>query len=198
MPPLAAVDLKRKEPSIKEDLGGNSGSGHEDGILDAFVPSNSKRQKMYASDKDVPEDVIVRDVEESDVDSEGDDSSRPCSPNTNINPPGNEHESDGVAFSPDPEAAENVECYSLPELATSSAVNTNFQRSSTALSYTPAPTTGRNTGMVDDSWNVRLEELKAYKEQHGDCLVPKKSRSNPQLGIWVMNQRGELARIVFT
>ena len=38
-------------------------------------------------------------------------------------------------------------------------------------------------------WQQRLDELKAYKEQNGDCLVPHKYPQNPQLGRWVMNQR---------
>jgi hypothetical protein len=43
----------------------------------------------------------------------------------------------------------------------------------------------------DDAWNARIEELKLYKDKYGNCLVPKKSRTHPQLGIWVMNQRAQ-------
>ena len=56
--------------------------------------------------------------------------------------------------------------------------------STTALS-------GKLSQTYDDTWKVRFNDLVAYKEQYGDCLVPKKSASHPQLGIWVMNQRGE-------
>ena len=38
-------------------------------------------------------------------------------------------------------------------------------------------------------WNDRFEELKAYKEEHGDCLVPRNYPPNPPLGVWVANQR---------
>jgi len=39
------------------------------------------------------------------------------------------------------------------------------------------------------SWEVRYMELRAYKTQHGNCLVPKTSRVSPQLGSWVHEQR---------
>jgi hypothetical protein len=31
-------------------------------------------------------------------------------------------------------------------------------------------------------WEDRLEELRQYKQKHGDCLVPNKYAENPQLG----------------
>jgi hypothetical protein len=31
--------------------------------------------------------------------------------------------------------------------------------------------------------------LAAYKQEHGDCRVPQKYKSNPQLGQWVSTQR---------
>jgi hypothetical protein len=40
-------------------------------------------------------------------------------------------------------------------------------------------------------WEARLEELKAFKAAHGNCLVPIKYPPNPQLGNWVHNQRKE-------
>ena len=33
-------------------------------------------------------------------------------------------------------------------------------------------------------WTQRLGELKDYKKLHGDCLVPQRYASNPQLGTW--------------
>jgi len=39
------------------------------------------------------------------------------------------------------------------------------------------------------SWNERLEELKQYKEKHGDCDVPSRYKANPQLATWVAKQR---------
>lgn len=38
-------------------------------------------------------------------------------------------------------------------------------------------------------WYERYQELCQYKEEHGDCLVPQHYESNPQLGMWVSNQR---------
>lgn len=44
------------------------------------------------------------------------------------------------------------------------------------------------------SFEERLEELKEYKAQFGDCLVPSNYEENPQLGPWVMNQRNQYKR----
>eukprot|EP00591_Stephanopyxis_turris_P006860 CAMPEP_0195518712 /NCGR_PEP_ID=MMETSP0794_2-20130614/13547_1 /TAXON_ID=515487 /ORGANISM="Stephanopyxis turris, Strain CCMP 815" /LENGTH=305 /DNA_ID=CAMNT_0040647733 /DNA_START=153 /DNA_END=1070 /DNA_ORIENTATION=+ len=38
-------------------------------------------------------------------------------------------------------------------------------------------------------WKERLDELKMYNAQHGDCLVPYHYERNPQLGRWVNVQR---------
>jgi hypothetical protein len=35
-----------------------------------------------------------------------------------------------------------------------------------------------------DQWKDRLEELKAYKIKHGDCMVPQRYHENVQLGTW--------------
>jgi len=47
----------------------------------------------------------------------------------------------------------------------------------------------RKRGWVKKTWEQRLEELKTYKAQHGDCNVPTLSKSNPSLGHWVHDQR---------
>lgn len=39
------------------------------------------------------------------------------------------------------------------------------------------------------SWIDRVNELIAYKEKHGDTLVPKRYADNPALGNWVNKQR---------
>jgi Helicase associated domain len=41
----------------------------------------------------------------------------------------------------------------------------------------------------DKSWNERYQELKAYKQHHGDCLVPSDYPLNPALSRWVSDQR---------
>lgn len=51
------------------------------------------------------------------------------------------------------------------------------------------PTKTRKRGWVKKTWEQRLEELKAYKAQHGDCNVPTLSKTNPSLGHWVHDQR---------
>uniref|UniRef100_A0A6U2PM57 Helicase-associated domain-containing protein n=1 Tax=Leptocylindrus danicus TaxID=163516 RepID=A0A6U2PM57_9STRA len=38
-------------------------------------------------------------------------------------------------------------------------------------------------------WLKKFQELKAYKDKFGDCLVPQKYDANPQLGEWVNRQR---------
>ena len=45
-------------------------------------------------------------------------------------------------------------------------------------------------GQQDDGrWNERLEELKEYQEDHGDCLVPRGYNVNQELANWVHTQR---------
>lgn len=41
-------------------------------------------------------------------------------------------------------------------------------------------------------WEVRFEELMAYKHKYGDCLVPIGYKENPQLSSWVSTQRQEM------
>ena len=51
---------------------------------------------------------------------------------------------------------------------------------------------------IDDrlgSWEIRFQELVAYKEEHGDCLVPYIWRENKGLGLWVSNQRARKDRL---
>src|ERR1700674_2497444 len=41
----------------------------------------------------------------------------------------------------------------------------------------------------DAAWELRFEELKAYRRQHGHCQVPSRSKKYPSLGHWVSYQR---------
>mmetsp|Transcript_36663 Transcript_36663/g.53708 ORF Transcript_36663/g.53708 Transcript_36663/m.53708 type:complete len:120 (+) Transcript_36663:93-452(+) len=41
----------------------------------------------------------------------------------------------------------------------------------------------------ENNWHEILDELKEYKERHGDCLVPQTYAPNPALGHWVKLQR---------
>eukprot|EP00550_Attheya_septentrionalis_P004429 CAMPEP_0198283158 /NCGR_PEP_ID=MMETSP1449-20131203/2828_1 /TAXON_ID=420275 /ORGANISM="Attheya septentrionalis, Strain CCMP2084" /LENGTH=1129 /DNA_ID=CAMNT_0043979683 /DNA_START=92 /DNA_END=3481 /DNA_ORIENTATION=+ len=47
----------------------------------------------------------------------------------------------------------------------------------------------RSRDTLGESWNQRLEELKEYKRERGDCLVPSRYGPNPELGVWVGTQR---------
>eukprot|EP00531_Pseudo-nitzschia_arenysensis_P008397 CAMPEP_0116133040 /NCGR_PEP_ID=MMETSP0329-20121206/9888_1 /TAXON_ID=697910 /ORGANISM="Pseudo-nitzschia arenysensis, Strain B593" /LENGTH=230 /DNA_ID=CAMNT_0003627633 /DNA_START=460 /DNA_END=1152 /DNA_ORIENTATION=+ len=45
--------------------------------------------------------------------------------------------------------------------------------------------------VADESqqWTMRYRQLREYRIFHGDCKVPEKYKENPQLGLWVKNQR---------
>jgi len=45
--------------------------------------------------------------------------------------------------------------------------------------------------MQSQAWYERFRELREYKDQHGNCMVPQKYEPNPSLGIWVNKQRME-------
>ena len=48
---------------------------------------------------------------------------------------------------------------------------------------------GRVLAKRDKNWWARFGELEDYKQEVSDCNVPRKFEANPQLGIWVFNQR---------
>jgi len=39
------------------------------------------------------------------------------------------------------------------------------------------------------TWNKKYHELKGYKANYGNCMVPQRYQANPQLGTWVHTQR---------
>jgi Helicase associated domain len=41
----------------------------------------------------------------------------------------------------------------------------------------------------DEDWNARLEQLREYKDAHGDCLVPHGYKVDPSFAEWVHRQR---------
>jgi hypothetical protein len=47
----------------------------------------------------------------------------------------------------------------------------------------------RSRDSLGESWNQRLQDLKAYKAAYGNCLVPSRYPPNPELGVWVGTQR---------
>lgn len=46
------------------------------------------------------------------------------------------------------------------------------------------------------SREVRISELKAYRAEFGDCLVPKRWARNPRLGQWVSEQRRQYKNLM--
>ena len=48
---------------------------------------------------------------------------------------------------------------------------------------------GFNFTVHSDKWMDHWNQLKAYKEKHGDCQVPTHYTENPRLGRWVHTQR---------
>ena len=49
--------------------------------------------------------------------------------------------------------------------------------------------TNRKPRKKNSKWLATLEELKKYKEEHGDCIVPRGYSLNPKLASWVAEQR---------
>lgn len=48
----------------------------------------------------------------------------------------------------------------------------------------------RQTGRLNDQqWEEMYQRLARYKEEHGDCLVPRKYERDPKLSTWVETQR---------
>lgn len=47
----------------------------------------------------------------------------------------------------------------------------------------------------DDQWAEMFTRLIQYKEQHGDCLVPKRYQEDPKLGTWVETQRVQYKKL---
>jgi hypothetical protein len=41
----------------------------------------------------------------------------------------------------------------------------------------------------DAAWERHLEDLKCFKKEHGDCLVPLGNPNFPKLGLWIKEQR---------
>ena len=41
----------------------------------------------------------------------------------------------------------------------------------------------------DQAWSKMYEQLVAYKQQHGDCKVSRRTGDNKKLGAWVNGQR---------
>jgi len=44
-------------------------------------------------------------------------------------------------------------------------------------------------------WSTKFQEMVRYKNEHGNCLVPRSCKENPELGRWVNTQRVEYKRL---
>lgn len=97
------------------------------------------------------------------------------------------------------EDEDNMKRPSFNRVSSSSVSSTSPSLSNkTATNVAVLNANSKNVQSYDDTWKIRYNDLVAYKEQHGDCLVPKKSNTHPQLGIWVMNQRGKVFSALFS
>ncbi|KAL7569454.1 hypothetical protein ACA910_009637 [Epithemia clementina (nom. ined.)] len=48
----------------------------------------------------------------------------------------------------------------------------------------------------DDQWNEKFQELKKYREEHGNCSVPHNYKYNLALARWVKRQRHQMKQIM--
>ena len=48
----------------------------------------------------------------------------------------------------------------------------------------------------DDQWDSMFNQLVAYKEKYGNCLVPKRFPANKKLGTWVDTQRSQHKKMI--
>lgn len=65
----------------------------------------------------------------------------------------------------------------------------DVKSSSLSTSPVPDPQNTRFKPFHERKWNEQLEELRAFKRQHGNCLVPHTFDENPLLARWVKRQR---------
>ena len=74
--------------------------------------------------------------------------------------------------------------------SSSSAAGTNERYDVLALSSTNTSLRAAARQRLNDAqWDDMYSRLKAYKEQFGDCLVPRKYEADPKLASWVETQR---------
>jgi hypothetical protein len=57
------------------------------------------------------------------------------------------------------------------------------------LSDVPTPPPAKRAKHKDVRWMSKLDVLRQYKEEHGDCVVPRGYSANPRLASWVAEQR---------
>jgi hypothetical protein len=57
------------------------------------------------------------------------------------------------------------------------------------LNFEWNPLAGYAKSRADAAWNIKFEELCAFRNERGHCNVPVPFAENPSLGIWVRTQR---------
>jgi hypothetical protein len=53
----------------------------------------------------------------------------------------------------------------------------------------PPPSPSNDEALLGRAFVARMRELETYRNEYGDCLVPKRYNVNPSLGNWVNKQR---------
>jgi hypothetical protein len=53
----------------------------------------------------------------------------------------------------------------------------------------PRKTETKAARLNDEQWEEMYQRLVRYKEEHGECLVPRKYEADPKLSSWVETQR---------
>ena len=48
---------------------------------------------------------------------------------------------------------------------------------------------------LDQQWEAMFTKLEKYRQQHGDCNVPRDYIQDPSLGNWVLKQRIEYSKL---
>lgn len=95
-----------------------------------------------------------------------------------------------------PDDADSISQLSTPNLSpvpvrntVCASVSTPSVVSTCSKSGSKSGRNGTSTKTNDGKWMSTLDDLKAYKRDHGDCIVPRGYTKNPRLASWVAEQR---------
>jgi hypothetical protein len=90
-------------------------------------------------------------------------------------------------FQKDGNAANMLRCMSKLQIpASAGKIDVSKDRQ---LSDVPTTPPAKRAKHKDVRWISNLDVLRQYKEEHGDCVVPRGYSANPRLGCWVAEQR---------
>ena len=68
-------------------------------------------------------------------------------------------------------------------------VNGYYQAGKSSDRYIELTEIGFVFDLDDQAWSKMYEQLVAYKQQHGDCKVSRRTGDNKKLGVWINHQR---------